>query len=166
MTITQSQLRSIFDYNEETGYFVWKDNRGNNLVKGKRAGCYSHGYRKIVINGTQYLEHRLVWLYVNGFWPSQIDHVNGVRSDNRLINLRMADQAENTRNRCVSKNNKSGVMGVNWHKRLGKWRAFIEFQGVQHHLGVYDHLFDAVCARKSAERKYGFHINHGKTLDT
>ncbi len=107
--------------------------------------------------------HRLAWLYMYGEWPvGDIDHINGIRDDNRLINLRSVSRQENLRNRRTGRNNTSGVMGVNWDKSLGKWRSSIGIGGKTKHLGVSHYKWDVICLRKSAEMKYGFHLNHGR----
>lgn len=99
-----------------------------------------------------------------GAWPvDQIDHANGVRNDNKFLNLGEADNAENGMNRAITGRNTSGVIGVHWHAPSGKWLAKIRHAGVSLHLGVFDALEDAAAARKDAELRYGFHENHGRS---
>ena len=106
--------------------------------------------------------HRLIWFYQTGEWPDQIDHINGVRYDNRWCNLRNVSAAENSKNRKRRNDNASGDTGVFWRKDRNKWRAQIQVAGNFKHLGYFDSLEDAVAARKMAEIKYEFHENHGR----
>ena len=71
-------------------------------------------------------------------------------------------RSDNQKNKSRGRNNKSGVTGVSWHKMAGKWQATVRNHSVQRALGVYDDWFEAVCARKSAEVRFGFHVNHGR----
>jgi len=77
--ITQAGLKELLNYNPETGDFAW--------VKSKKpaGGISSYGYRRIIIDGKEHKAHRLAWLYTHGVFPEdQIDHINGVRHDNRI----------------------------------------------------------------------------------
>lgn len=126
----------------------------------------SKGYVAIWFQGRIHLAHRLAFLYMEGeFPPDQVDHINGVRTDNSWPNLRMVAAAENQKNMKIAKNNKSGVTGVSWFKSRGKWVADIGVKGKTHRLGYRDSWFEAVCLRKSAENKYGYHRNHGTKRD-
>lgn len=85
-----------------------------------------------------------------------VDHIHGesTRNDNRKCNLRLATEQENCRNHPITKDNTSGVTGVNWHKAANKWRAFIGIDGKNIHLGTFDTFDEAVKVRKKAEEKY------------
>jgi len=166
--ITQKQLKKILDYDPETGVFTWKHRPGagkawNSRFAGKKAGCNDNGYVRILFSGKQYLAHRLAFLFVYGeFPPEQVDHINGVRSDNRMVNIRRATGTENNRNIKKPKTNISGVVGVSWVVSVQKWRAGIHSGNRYINLGNHVDFFNAVCARKSAERRLGYHINHGQ----
>jgi len=114
-------------------------------------------------DGKAYGQHRVAWLLVHGYWPYEIDHVNGIKMDNRLCNLRAVSSSENSRNKPRQSNNLSGITGVRFCTKRKRWVSQIKFQGRVEFLGRYRDLFNAVCARKSAEVKYGFHENHGRT---
>jgi hypothetical protein len=88
---------------------------------------------------------------------------NGIRDDNRLVNLRDVTHKENLRNQKLSSSNKSGMTGVSWNKALNKWRALITVDYKMKHLGVFINIEDATQARKKAEKKYGYHANHGRS---
>lgn len=108
--------------------------------------------------------HRVVFALTHGSWPeNSVDHINGVPSDNRPINLRDVCHQENLRNQRHRVNSSSGVTGVSMNKRLGKWAAHIGVSGKFVHLGFHERKDDAISARKQAEAQYGFHPNHGRT---
>lgn len=124
-------------------------------------GGYKHGK----IFGRGHLAHRVIWAMQTGKWPDdQIDHINGIRHDNRLVNLRVVSNAENCRNQRLRCDNNSGAAGVNWNEPTGKWRARIHVAGKSIHLGLFIRRVDAITARASAEIVYGFHENHGSAL--
>lgn len=99
----------------------------------------------------------------NGKVPDnmEIDHINHIRTDNRTENLRIVSHQQNAMNRSKTLRNTSGVVGVSWCKITGKWYAYIKKDGVMHNIGRYTSLEDAVLARASAEKRLGFHENHG-----
>jgi hypothetical protein len=137
----------------------------NDRFAGKEAfSKLNSGYLQSHILGSRYLAHRVVWLLHYGKWPTgHLDHINGIRSDNRAVNLREVSYAENSKNHRPHKTNTSGVMGVVWHKRDKKWQAGIMVSGKTIHLGQFTEKADAVSARKQAEKDYGFHENHGRS---
>lgn len=163
--LTQSKLKEILHYCPETGILTWIN---INKYKPERNNCPAgtlnpSGYINIVIDGASYKSHRLAWLYMTGKMPkNQIDHINHNRSDNRWANLRQATRKENQRNQSKYDNNTSGINGVGWHKKDKKWRSRIGVNQEEIYLGSFTDKWDAICARKSADNKYGFHENHGK----
>ena len=153
--LTQNYLKSLLDYEPETGEFTWRVSRG--MAKaGLRAGRIHHsGYVGITINGKEYRAHRLAWLYVRGAFPEHsLDHINGVKSDNRIANLRNATDSENSQNKAVYKQNKSGYIGVSYIKSRGKYMAQIYVSGKGKYLGFYDTAELAFEAYKEAKRAY------------
>lgn len=145
-------LRELLDYDQKTGAFTWRLRTGPNAPQGDRAGCVNgRGNVRIKIRGRFYLAHRLAWLHTHGEWPPhEIDHINGVRSDNRLVNLRLATRSQNQRNIALRRDNKSGVKGVTWHKEAHKWQAQIQVKGRNMYLGRFERLEDAADAYKRA----------------
>lgn len=106
------------------------------------------------IDSRTYYAHRLAWLYVHWCWPAeQLDHINGVRSDYRIANLREATHAQNHQNQGVRKNNTSGATGVYWDAELGKWYARIMVEGKSLHLGTFAEKSKAIEARADAKAK-------------
>ena len=122
-----------------------------------------NGYIHVSCKGQKVLQHRLAWLLMTGAWPTdEIDHINGIKTDNRWENLRSVSSRGNKLNRQRQQNNKSGVNGVHWHKPANKWRAVISINRKPIYIGIFDDIRDAEAARKRAEEKYGFHKNHGR----
>ena len=169
MELTQEYLKSILNYNKDTGIFTWKETRNGFVKAGDVAGSVSKQYGYIIIgiavNGTNrvFKAHRLAWLYGHGLFPSdQLDHTNHDRSDNRIINLEEANNASNQRNTSIRTDNKSGINGVRWNKVHKKWYADIRINGRYIYLGLKESKKEAICARLHANRLYKFHANHGK----
>lgn len=158
-----TDLKEIFRYEPETGTIFWKKNYRKSFI-GKPAGNISTDkYRVITYQGKTYKAHRLAFYLVNGAWPSgPIDHINGVKDDNRWQNLREVTAQENQQNRKLNKNNKSGALGVSWINRDQKWLSAISIKGKKITLGLFVDYYEAVAARKEAEKKYGYHDNHGR----
>jgi len=148
-TLTAEQLRGLVTYDPVTGEFHWLESKfsGNNNCAparkaGALAGCINHwGYQRISINYVGYQAHRLAWLYVFGAWPKRhLDHINGVKSDNRICNLRECNDAQNGQNRRPSttihgRSKSSKFMGVSAYR--GMWRAVIVINKRQKFLGAY-----------------------------
>jgi len=115
-----------------------------------------------MIAGRNYMAHRLAWLYTYGQFPEdQTDHINGDGVDNRLSNIRTATASENMRNQRLHSDNTSGTCGVHLNKLTKKWVARICIDGKLKHIGYFVSIDDAITARKEAEIKHGYHVNHG-----
>ena len=154
--LTAERIRTELEYNQETGSFTWLRGR-QGRQKQREAGCIKtpDGYRRVCIDGTLYLAHRLAWLYMTDSWPAdQIDHRNGIRTDNRWANLREATDAENRQNISKRIDNTSGLIGVSWENRRSKWRAYIVFGGHQKHLGMFADKHDAGIAYIKAKAEF------------
>ena len=162
--LTAAELRELVDYDPLTGILKWrwrynlhpqavtwnKRNAGN--VAGQRD---TKGYLFVSIYKISYRAHRLAWAHYYGEWPSlDIDHINRVKDDNRICNLRLATVAQNGLNVGLTKRNTSGVRGVFWHKGANKWQAGICYLGQEIYLGLYVKLEDAIKRRREAEDQY------------
>ena len=130
-------------YDPETGRLWWKKKPNRQASVGKEIGSKNpEGYLYFYSYGRRYKAHRVAWLLVHGEWPSdQIDHINGVRTDNRISNLRAVDQSTNMENmRGARKSNKSGFLGVHLYAphRRKPYKATICIKGKTKALGVYE----------------------------
>lgn len=154
--LTAEYLRSILNYDQETGIFTRKVSTSNRVKVGDAAGCPDgQGYLNIMVQSRNYLAHRLAWLHYYGTWPKdQIDHINRIRTDNRISNLRDVTQKQNQQNRSKPSNNTSGHPGVHWNESISKWVATITHNQKRIHLGYFSILEEAIAARKAAEKLY------------
>lgn len=162
--LTQKTLKELLQYYPNTGVFIRKKNTHHNAKEGDKAGTLtSEGYIKIRLNSRRYSAHRLAFLYMEGQLPETlVDHINGVKSDNRWGNLRKVSSLENNRNLSKRKDNSTGVTGVVYHRRDKRWVAQIGVDGVNKYLGAFKTREEAIEARKASETQLGFHKNHGR----
>jgi hypothetical protein len=174
--ITPDILRQLLRYEPETGALFWRRRElkwfacytdwytFNFLWAGKPAftSMDRDGYFVGAVFHHNFKAHRVCWMIATGECPDQIDHINGVRNDNRLANLRSVDFRGNATNTARAKNNTSGTTGVHWDKGAGAWVARISMRGERHLLGAFDKIEDAIRARKEAETRFGYHPNHGR----
>lgn len=122
------------------------------------------GYRVGAIFYRYYLSHRVAWCIHHSEWPEEeIDHINGIRDDNRLCNLRPASANNNAHNKGIQKNNTSGYKGVTWHKRIGEWQSSIRLNIKGIHLGYFNDAYEAHLAYQvAANSLYGEFKNYGE----
>ncbi len=154
--LTAEYLRSVLHYDQETGIFTRKVGSANQVKVGDVAGSQGgNGYLQIMVCRRKHLAHRLAWLYMYGEWPKdQLDHINRIRTDNRVANLRDVSTKQNMQNAGKYSSNTSGHPGVSWHKRISKWVAQITHNRKLIHLGSFASLEEAIAARKAAEKLY------------
>jgi hypothetical protein len=128
MELTQERLKELVEYNPETGVFTRKTSYGAHKKDSVAGTVCSNGYRAIVIDRQAYKEHRLAFLYMLGHIPTNVDHINVIRGDNRWVNLREASTQQNTQNTRLIKSNTSGIKGISFVVRGGCecYRASIE----------------------------------------
>lgn len=154
--LNAEELKSILDYDCETGIFTWKIKPRAALHIGDIAGSVSKdGYIKIIYKKKLYIAHRLAWLYVYGEYPKkEIDHINRIKNDNRLCNLRDVEPHINCQNKNKRIDNTSGYTGVYWSKENKKWKVQYTFNKVKKHLGTFDNLEIAVKVYQAEKLKY------------
>lgn len=166
-------IHKFLTYNKETGQLIWKavdlGDRGdkifNKKYSGKVAGSLrKDGYREVQVRGWSFSAHRLAWYMVKGKWPdNQIDHINGIRDDNRLTNLRDCTASANARNVGLRGCNSSGHKGVRFNKQMRRWKAYIWLEGKQVHLGFHADKQSAIEARVLAEDIAGGFTDESRT---
>jgi hypothetical protein len=175
--LTAEQARELLHYSPKTGRLFWKERTvdlfaterswktWNKRYAGREAftSCNVNGYRHGSVFDVSISAHKLVWLLAHGRWPNgHIDHINGIRDDNRLVNIREVSPIQNAWNMAKRKDNKSGKTGVLHNELKGRWYASIRIYGTRFNLGSYLTKPEAVAARKAAEKVAGFHANHGR----
>lgn len=158
--LTQAELKSYLHYNPETGIFTWAKRTSKSVCIGEIAGNTSfYGYIEIRLLGKLYKAHRLAWLYVYGKLPSgDIDHINRIRNDNRIENIRDIPHSLNIINQKLKTNNTSGIRGVSWDKSRNKWEVKLYINGKSKSLGRFDSLIDAKNKHTSVFNELYGHI--------
>jgi len=167
--LTQEYLQSVINYDKETGIFTWKERdicefysiqtyaMWSKKCLNKPAGHLNiRGYLRITLNGKSRTLHRLAWLYTYGYMPiNYIDHINGVKTDNRICNLREATNSENCQNikKCQSNNKSTGLLGVCFRKRENKFQSYICINGKNRSLGYFNTAIEAHNVYLKAKRK-------------
>lgn len=165
------ELKRRLHYDPENGVFIWVEPRCVRIKPGDRAGSRTdQGYRRIEIFNRQIKEHRLAWFYMTGEWAEIIDHINGVRDDNRWVNLRAATDSGNRHNVQITSRSTSGVKGLHWHKRDRCWQAHIRLNKKVHQRQFHPSTFGGCESAKQAaidwikhtrELLHGEFANHG-----
>lgn len=156
-------IKSRLEYAPGTGAFVWAGRRKNQVKTGSIAGTINpHGYVRINILGRIHQAHRLAFLLMTGEMPEFVDHINGIRHDNRWENLRAATKVQNCLNSSIRSDNTSGVKGVSWCKTRKKWVGYIKAPGA----GVvkkyfYDLIGAELWVKAKRKEHHGEFANHG-----
>lgn len=172
--LTQARVKRVFKYDPGTGDLVWRERdlsdfqtlRAQRVWNSRYAGNVAggikeNGYVEIKLDRSLYKAHRLVWLYVFGCWPAgEIDHINGVGTDNRIANLRDVSRSVNCLNKAAPRRSSDLPAGVNWRADIQKYTARVRVNRKDIHLGSYDRKEDAISARVAALKLHGFHPNH------
>lgn len=182
--LNQILIKELLDYDKETGLLYWKfrdfkwfeDGKTNSAEQNFKTwnsrfatkealGSLSFGYKHGSIFTKDYRAHRIIWLWMTGEWPKEdIDHINGIRSDNRWKNLRHVSRRENIKNSKIRVDNSTGYPGISLDTINKRLVCSIFTEDGYKYIGSYniEDLDLAVSARKEAEVKYGYHKNHGR----
>lgn len=178
---SQEILRQLLDYDPETGVITWRQRGPEWFTDGKYTAdrnCRiwntryagtpaltvvgSQGYLQGTLLGRLVRSHRVIWKLFYGLEPIYIDHINGLRVDNRIANLRSVSHEKNLRNQRMRSTNSSGATGICWDEARNRWRARIKVSGRDIHLGRFASKAAAIAARDAALIEHGFHESHGK----
>ena len=179
-SISADALPELLHYDADTGALTWRARGPHLFNRPSSASAWNakwadrpalthvnpEGYLHGSIFGRLYRAHRVAFALHYGEWPQHdVDHINGDRSDNRIANLRDVTNAQNHRNRALSKRNTTGASGVFFCPRKNVWRAMIRVQGGRKKsLGHHSSMEAAVIARRAAESEFGYHPNHGRSV--
>ena len=174
--LTIEEVESLFYADFEKGLLFWKP-RPIEMFSTKRSHSiwnvrfankqalnakHKDGYKHGRIFGKAFLAHRILFALKYSYWPEYIDHINGIRTDNRIDNLRSVNMQQNACNSKISTKNTSGHVGVAWNTRDRRWTAYINANNKRKALGNFVNFEDAVLCRKSAQEQFGYHTNHGR----
>lgn len=171
----------LLNYDHTTGVLTWKKRDISLFTEGGHSAEHSRdkwnarwagkeaftavkgdGYRHGAIYGENFSAHRVIWKWMTGSEPVEVDHIDGVRKNNRWSNLRSVTSETNHRNAARHKDNSSGVTGVRYVAKGGLWQAYLMRGRTFIGFGSYKNKDDAIAARKQGEKKHGFHKNHGR----
>jgi hypothetical protein len=176
----QETLRRLLSYNPDTGELRWKERSADLFTAPGRCRWWNRrfggqlalravdttGSRKGMLLGRTVLAHRVIWKLAHGWDADEIDHINHNRQDNRISNLREVNREANAQNVPLNRRNTSGRVGVYFEgKRSKRWSAKIGSGGRLVNLGRFDTFEQAAAVREAAERRCGYHENHGKARE-
>lgn len=152
-----NHLCDVFKYDPETGFIFWSKPRKGILKNGVAGTITKRGYVSVMVDGKKLYRHRIAWALTHGEFPHcPIDHINGIKGDDRIENLRLATYSQNGYNRGKTSHNKTGFKGVHVVKRSGKFRSRITVNKEVFTLGVFDTSEDAAEAyQKAAKTMHG-----------
>lgn len=158
---TQERLKEALNYCKETGLFTWKEPRRGRMFLSVAGNIDSStGYRRISLDDRSYYAAKLAWLYTFGEYPEcVVDHINGIKDDDRIVNLRLATQSKNIANCGMFAHNTSGYKGVYYYKSRAEkgwapWWAYISYNGKRKSLGYFNSKEDAAEVRRNAEIEF------------
>jgi len=145
LIISKEEILKVLDYNREQGVLTWKST-AYGKTKNKNITNIELGYLSVGINYKKYKVHRLIYFLETNTWPEMIDHINGNKLDNRIVNLRASDKRRNQQNQYKHREGK--LVGATYRKSTGKWRALIKLNKKSYEIGTYDtaeEAHDAYC---------------------
>lgn len=135
--ITQDNLKEYFEYKD--GNLFWKKQPSPQIKVGDVVGTINkRGYVQVKFLCKRFYAHRLIYFMFNGYFPQEVDHIDGNKTNNKIENLRAVTKSQNQHNARINVNNTSGVKGISWDKRCGKWKAQIAVNKKNYHLGRFD----------------------------
>jgi HNH endonuclease len=155
----QSRFHELFAYVD--GNLVRKVSVGS-----AKAGSFadykeSNGYLRVRVDGVRYGVHQIVFCMQNGYIPNMIDHINGIKTDNRIENLRIANYSQNGYNKPLGKTCKSGVKNVKWVLHMKKWQVRLRVEKTPKIVGYFDNLELAeLVAIEARDKFHGAYANH------
>lgn len=165
-SLTVEELKSQLRYEPDTGdFYRIARPRGSNAPMGLiTTKTTEAGYIRIRVLGRKFMAHQLAYVYMTHVWPTQVDHDNRNRSDNRWCNLSESSDVHNRKNQSLRKTNNTGMAGVIWDDKRQRYVVRVTNNYKQIWLGQFKTLLAAEYARHAANLEYGFSHNHGSSL--
>jgi len=158
--MTQEYAHSLFEYKD--GCLYWRVQKAPHVKIGAKVGSPAHGYESVYVDGRNWRIHRLVFLMHFGYLPSTIDHINGIKDDNRIENLREATPSENGYNKILLTKSKSGIKNVQWISHMNKWQVRLKINKQNKVMGYFEDLELAdLVATEARDKFHGKFANHG-----
>lgn len=156
--LNHNDLLELLNYDETTGIFTWKKSRRGVKINIPLGCSNGFGYLRITVLNKSYYAHRLAWFYVHKKMPTyEIDHINGLKNDNRICNLRELTRQGNSQNKLKSQSNsKSNILGVSWNKKAKKWAAHICIYKERKYLGLFKNIEEAQDAYLKEKEKINY----------
>jgi hypothetical protein len=152
--IAPETLRQLFTFDPDEGIFRYQKDKVRCKAGSVAGSIHRQGWRSIKINKRCYPAHHLAWLWVHGRWPiHEIDHINGVRDDNRFINLREADAFQQVMNSARPRTNTSGVKNVYFDREMNRYRVHLRHKKKSIHIGYFPTLQEAASAAADARNR-------------
>lgn len=143
--LTQEILKELVHYNPDTGIFTYLKQTNPRAVVGQIAGSVQRcGHLSMQYKKKQYQLHQLAFLYVLGYLPNEVDHINRISDDNRWENLRVCNRTQNSYNSSIRSDNTSGTKGISFNKATKKWRVRMYINGIPRQLGSYTDKDEAI----------------------
>ena len=159
--MTQEYAHSLFEYKD--GSLYWKVRKAPHVKVGAKVGSPTkYGYETVYVDGRNWRIHRLVFLMQHGYLPKMIDHINGNRIDNRIENLRAANDNQNAHNMGMRPDNSSGIKGVSWNKDRQKWAVRVNHNKKTYQRYVQDLELAELVAIEMRSKLHGEYANHGE----
>jgi len=136
-SITQNLVHALFTYNNNST-LIYNYNPSRCTVAGSTAGCLNKklGYYVVKINNKSYRLHRVIYLYHKGYVPSIVDHINRIKTDNRIENLREVNASQSSHNVSVRKDSVTGIKGIGYHTLKGRWQANVTIKGKTYYKSI------------------------------
>lgn len=164
--LNYSRAKELFNYDPDTGKLYWKKSTSNRVHAGTEAGNVFGTrikYMQTSVDGVKMLVHRIAWLLMTGKMPKfEIGHEDGDGLNNKWMNLKDVTSSENNQNLSKRSDNSSGFTGVARHSTSTKWVAQAQLKGKYIYGGMFEKIEDAVEARRTLNKKFNFHTNHGR----
>ena len=160
MSVSQEFVKSLFEYKDGNLYWIAKSGVRSHAIIGGKAGGYAvNGYESVSIKGVRFYTHRIIFLFHYGYIPKCLDHINGIRNDNRIENLRDFSFSQNMCNSKIHKNNKTGIKGV--FKKASKYCVQVRFNNKQNYFGSFEDLeFAELVAIEARIKLHGIYAKH------